>query len=120
MLVLTCPTMWCAQAFAADRGIIVTSDEPASTATNAQSSKDFQIFAGSEGVIPVSVEAGEPIIDVVIDGRGPFPMTIGTGTEDTLAPEAAALLGLEIKGSGTEHTSSGRTMSNTSVVLGIH
>ncbi len=104
--------MWCAQAFAADRGIIVTSDELASTAANAQSSNDFQITAGSEGVIPVSVEAGEPIIDVVIDGRGPFPMTLDTGTEDTLTPEAAALLGLEIKGSGTERTSSGRAMSN--------
>jgi hypothetical protein len=34
---------------------------------------DFRIISGSEAVIPISVEAGEPIVEVTINGRGPFP-----------------------------------------------
>lgn len=69
--------------------------------------------AGYEDAIPVAVEAGEPIIDVLIDGRGPFPMIVDTGAANTLTPETAALLGLEIIGSGTALTSSGRATSST-------
>jgi Aspartyl protease len=68
---------------------------------------DSRILSGSDAVIPVSVEAGEPIIEVTINGRGPFPMIFDTGTANTLTPEAAAALGLEVKGSATARTSSG-------------
>lgn len=76
-----------------------------------QSSMDSRIIFGSEAVIPISVEAGEPIIEVTINGRGPFPMVFDTGAEDILTPEAAAALGLEINGRGTARTLSGGTIS---------
>jgi len=41
--------------------------------TKDKSSMDFRIISGSEALIPVSVEAGGPIIDVLINGRGRFP-----------------------------------------------
>jgi hypothetical protein len=68
---------------------------------------ESRILSGSEAVIPVLVEAGEPIIEVTINGRGPFPMIFDTGTANTLTPEAAAALGLEVTGTATARTSSG-------------
>lgn len=40
---------------------------------------DFRIIRGAEAVIPVLLEAGEIIVDVIIDGRGPFPLMFDTG-----------------------------------------
>ena len=36
--------------------------------------------SGFETVIPISVESGEVIVDVTINGRGPFPMMFDTGS----------------------------------------
>jgi hypothetical protein len=41
-------------------------------AAEAEGSADSRIISGSESVVPVSVEAGEVIVDVSINGRGPF------------------------------------------------
>ncbi len=57
--------------------------------------------------MPMAVEAGEPIIEVKINGRGPFPMIFDTGTEDALTPDAAAALDLTVTGRGTARTSGG-------------
>jgi predicted aspartyl protease len=76
-----------------------------------QSSMDFHIISDADAVVPISVEAGKPIIEVTINGHGPFPMIFDTGAEDILTPEAAAALGLQINGHGTERTSSGGTVS---------
>ena len=52
-------------------------------------------------VVPISVENGQVIVDVTIDGRGPFPMMLDTGGVETVTPEAAAALGLEVEGAKT-------------------
>jgi hypothetical protein len=52
-------------------------------------------------VVPISVENGQVIVDVTINGRRPFPMMLDTGGVETVTPEAAAALGLEVEGDGT-------------------
>jgi hypothetical protein len=42
---------------------------------------DSRITIGREAVVPISVEAGFIIVDVNINGRGPFPMMFDTGAE---------------------------------------
>jgi predicted aspartyl protease len=76
-------------------------------------SADFRLISGAESVVPFSVEAGTVVIDVRINGRGPFPMIFDTGAEDTLTPEAAAALGLKLVGSGSVQDSAGRTLPTT-------
>ena len=51
-------------------------------------------------VVPISVENGQIIVDVTIDGRGPFPMMFDTGGVEAVTPEAAAALGLKVEGGG--------------------
>jgi hypothetical protein len=43
-------------------------------AAEAGASADSRIISGSEAIVPVSVEAGEVIVDVSLNGRGPFPL----------------------------------------------
>jgi hypothetical protein len=52
----------------------------------------------STAVVPISVENGQIIVDVTIDGRGPFPMMFDTGGVEAVTPEAAAALGLKVEG----------------------
>src|SRR6267143_1855013 len=40
---------------------------------------DFGIISGSKSVVAVSVEAGEVIVDVSINGHGPYPLMFDTG-----------------------------------------
>ncbi|MFZ1120985.1 MAG: aspartyl protease family protein [Candidatus Binataceae bacterium] len=54
----------------------------------------------STAVVPISVENGQIIVDVTIDGRGPFPMMFDTGGVEAVTPEAAAALGLKVDGGG--------------------
>jgi len=54
--------------------------------------------AGSEVVVPFSVEAGEVILNVSINGRGPFPFILDSGAQDALTPETVAALGLKTEG----------------------
>jgi predicted aspartyl protease len=70
-------------------------------------SADFRIIAGSDAVIPLAIEAGAVIVNVSVDGRGPFPLMFDTGAEDALTPETAAALGLRTEGSGTARDSGG-------------
>ena len=77
----------------------------------AEGSSDSRIIAGSESVVPVSVEAGEVIVDVSINGRGPFPLMFDTGAEDAVTPELAAALGLKTEGTGTARDSGGGSLS---------
>src|SRR5713226_4119301 len=72
---------------------------------------DFRIISGSESVMPVSIEAGEVIVDVSINGRGPFPLMFDTGAEDGMTPETAAALGLKTEGTGTARDSGGKSYS---------
>jgi predicted aspartyl protease len=72
---------------------------------------DFGMISGSESVMPVSIEAGEVIVDVSINGRGPFPLILDTGAEDGMTPETAAALGLKTEGSGTFRDSGGGSLS---------
>jgi len=59
------------------------------------------VSSRSAAVVPISVENGQVIVDVTINGRGPFPMMFDTGGVETLTPEAAAALGLKVEGAGT-------------------
>jgi hypothetical protein len=77
----------------------------------AEGSSDSRIIARSESVVPVSVEAGEVIVDVSINGRGPFPLMFDTGAEDAVTPEIAAALGLKTEGTGTARDSGGGSLS---------
>src|SRR5713226_7368956 len=70
-------------------------------------SADYRIISGSEAVVPVSVEVGAVIVDVTINGRGPFPVMFETGALNTVTPEIAAALGLKTKGTGTVLDSGG-------------
>src|SRR6266481_3391847 len=79
-------------------------------AAEGEGSADFRIISGSESVVPVSVEAGEVIVDVSINGRGPFPLIFDTGAEDTVTPETAAAIGLKTEGTGTFRDSGGGTL----------
>ena len=74
-------------------------------------SADSRIISGSEAIVPVSVEAGEVIVDVSIDGRGPFPLIFDTGAENAVTPEIAAALGLKTEGTGTVRDSGGGSLS---------
>jgi predicted aspartyl protease len=80
-------------------------------AAEAEGSADSRIISGSESVVPVSVEAGEVIVDVSINGRGPFPMMFDTGADDAVTPEMAAALGLKTEGTGTARDSGGSSLS---------
>lgn len=52
-------------------------------------------------IVPISVENGEVIINVTINGQGPFPMVFDSGAEEAVTPETASALGLEVEGGGT-------------------
>ena len=80
-------------------------------AGEAEGSTDSRIISGSESVVPVSVEAGEVIVDVSINGRGPFPLIFDTGADDAVTPEMAAALGLKTEGTGTARDSGGSSLS---------
>src|SRR5437763_16736597 len=80
-------------------------------AAEAEGSADSRIISGSEAIVPVSVETGEVIVDVSIDGRGPFPLIFDTGAEDAVTPEIAAALGLKTEGTGTVRDSGGGSLS---------
>ena len=59
--------------------------------------------SAGESAVPVSVENGQIIVNVSINGQGPFSMTFDTGGVEAVTPEAA--LGLTSEGSGTMHGS---------------
>ena len=63
--------------------------------------------------VPISVEAGFVIVDVRIDGRGPFPMVFDTGAENTITPEIAVKLDLKTEGSGSVQDSGGNNIPVT-------
>ena len=54
-----------------------------------------------DNIVPVSVENGQVIVDVTINGQGPFPMMFDTGGVEAVTPETAASLGLGAEGGGT-------------------
>jgi hypothetical protein len=73
-------------------------------AGEAEGSTDSRIISGSESVVPVSVEAGEVVVDVSINGRGPFPLIFDTGADDAVTPEMAFdLADAEEGGQGRRH-----------------
>ena len=84
---------------------------PRAHAEAAEGSADSGILSGSESVVPVSVEAGAVIVDVSINGRGPFPMIFDTGAVDAVTPETAAALGLSVEGTDTARDSGGDSVS---------
>jgi hypothetical protein len=51
--------------------------------------------------VPIFLEGGEVIVDVTIDGKGPFPMMFDTGSLGAVTPETAGVLGLKVEGSDT-------------------
>jgi PDZ domain/Aspartyl protease len=75
---------------------------------------DFQSYSGSEVVVPISIEAGEVVVEASINGRGPFPFIFDTGAQDALTPETVAALGLKTEGAGTLQDSGSHSVSITS------
>jgi Aspartyl protease/PDZ domain len=57
--------------------------------------------ASARGVVPIFIENGQVIINVMINGQGPFPMMFDTGGVEVVTSETATALGLEVKGAGT-------------------
>jgi PDZ domain/Aspartyl protease len=57
--------------------------------------------SGERGIVPVSIENGEVIVDVFMNGKGPFPMMFDTGSAGVVTPETAVILGLRGEGSDT-------------------
>jgi hypothetical protein len=57
--------------------------------------------SAGEIAVPVSVENGQIVVNVSINGQGPFPMMFDTGGVEAVTPEAATALGLTSEGSGT-------------------
>src|SRR5215472_3472178 len=111
-----------AAAFPADRPVTADLDGPVAAvhavAPEAPCSADSRIISSSQAVVPVSIEAGAVIVEVSIDGRGPFPLMFDTGAQDTVTPETAAALGLKTEGSGTARDSSGDRVTITFTRVG--
>ena len=74
---------------------------------------DSRVTIGPETVVPIAVEAGFIIVDVSIDGRGPFPMVFDTGAENAVTPGIAAALGLKTEGSDSIRDSGGNSIPVT-------
>ncbi len=70
-----------------------------------------QASCGSAGnsIVPISVENGQVIVNVTINGQGPFPMMFDTGGVEAVTPETATALGLATEGGGTVQGSAERT-----------
>ena len=80
-------------------------------ASKAENFSDFRIISGSEASVPVSVETGAVIVEVRINGRGPFPLMFDTGAENALTEETAAALGLKTEATEAALDSGGRKVS---------
>jgi hypothetical protein len=63
-----------------------------------------------ESVVPITVEDGQVIVEVTINGSPHIPMILDTGAEDTLTEQAAAILGLDTYGGDVVRASSGGTV----------
>jgi Aspartyl protease/PDZ domain len=57
--------------------------------------------SAARGVVPIFIENGQVIINVMINGQGPFPMMFDTGGVEVVTSETATALGLEVKGAET-------------------
>jgi hypothetical protein len=57
--------------------------------------------SAARSVVPIFIENGQVIINVMINGKGPFPMMFDTGGVEVLTSETAIALGLEVKGAET-------------------
>jgi hypothetical protein len=81
--------------------------------TSPVSSKSEDRLDGSTGsrVIPISADNGQVIVDVTINGRGPFPMMFDTGGVEAITPDTATALGLLVEGEGTVRGSGERILS---------
>ena len=64
-----------------------------------------------KSIVPISVENGLLIVDVLINGQGPFPMIFDTGSTETVTSEAATALGLTVESSGTLTGSGEKTVA---------
>ncbi len=64
---------------------------------------DVRMVGGARSTrVPYVVEGIKPIVNVMLNGRGPFPFVIDTGGHFILTPATAARLGLGGTGSGNE------------------
>jgi predicted aspartyl protease len=52
-------------------------------------------------VVPIFIENGQVVINLMINGQGPFPMMFDTGAVVVVTSETATTLGLEVKGAET-------------------
>src|SRR5271170_6733538 len=75
------------------------------------SREDFRYTAGSETLIPISIEAGAIVVEGSINGHGPFPFIFDTGAQDAMTPETVAALGLQADGTGSIEDSGGHVVA---------
>ena len=66
--------------------------------------------SANSGVVPISVESGEIIVDVTIDGKGPFPMMFDTGSVGAVTLRLLACWVLRSK-AATQRAAVGRLVS---------
>ena len=69
-----------------------------------------QVRSASD-TVSVSVENGALVVNVIINGQGPFPMMFDTGGVEAITPETATALGLSVEGEGTARGSGEHTVS---------
>lgn len=72
----------------------------------------------TRATVPMHVESGMLLIDVSIDGKGPFPFVLDTGGHAILTPEAAKKLGLTMQGGGISYGSGPGSMATQYTKVG--
>jgi hypothetical protein len=71
--------------------------------------RDWKLPPAGETTLPFRLVNNHILIDVKVDGRGPFAFMVDTGGHNILTPSTVAALGLNVKGS-TSTSGSGETV----------
>jgi hypothetical protein len=69
------------------------------------------VRSADNGIVPVSVENGQVIVNAIINDQGPFPMMFDTGGVEAITPDTATALGLLVEGQGIVRGSGERAVS---------
>lgn len=67
--------------------------------------------------VPVSIEDGVIVVDVIAQGLGPFPMIVDSGAVNVITPELAKALGLKVTSGSRIQGAAERTLAAASTYL---
>ena len=72
----------------------------------------------AQATVPFTFVDNRLMIDVTIDGKGPFVMAVDTGSSgDVITPETAQRIGVAVKSDGTTYGAGERRVANGSTKL---